>query len=151
MWKNPAPGAIAQIMKTVGRLRVHLAPNRQGRGHVAHVTTHKCKRGSVQKANRKGASGGCYNCLNQIHNRAHANGGHGTHLYGHMNMVVRSRVGAKPQPEPPRQLLNNSNLNIYETIYITRNIVWYVGSADFAKVWTGGEVQGSIPMDFHKF
>jgi hypothetical protein len=130
---------------------VHLAPNRQGRGHVAHVTTRKCKRGSVQKANRKGTSGGSYNHLNQIHNRACANSGRGIHLYGHMNMVVRPGAGAKPQPRVPRQLLNNSNLNIYETIYITSNIVWYVGSMDFAKVWTGGEVRGSIPTDFHKF
>jgi hypothetical protein len=73
MWKNPAPGATAQIVQTVERLRVHLAPNCQGRGHVAHVTTRKCKQGSVQKMNRKGTSGGRYNRLNQIHNHARAN------------------------------------------------------------------------------
>jgi hypothetical protein len=35
--------ATTQIVQTVGRLWVHLAPNHQGRGHVAHVTTRKRK------------------------------------------------------------------------------------------------------------
>jgi hypothetical protein len=38
MCKNPAPGATAQPVRTVGRLRA-LAPNRQGRGHMGHHMT----------------------------------------------------------------------------------------------------------------
>jgi hypothetical protein len=52
MWKNPAPGATAQPVQTVGWLWAHLAPNHQGCGHKGHVTTRKCKTGSVSKANR---------------------------------------------------------------------------------------------------
>jgi hypothetical protein len=70
---------------------------------------------------------------------------------GHMIWYTRPGAGAKPQPGPLRQHLNNSNSNIFKTIYLTSNTMWYVGSADFAKVWTGGEVRGSIPTDSINF
>ena len=70
---------------------------------------------------------------------------------GHMGEYMKSGAGAKPHPGPPRQLLNNSNLNLYKTIHIISNTMWYVGNVDFSKVWTGGEVRGLIPTDFHKF
>jgi hypothetical protein len=38
MCKNPAPGATAQPVRTVGWLHA-LAPNRQGRGHMGHHMT----------------------------------------------------------------------------------------------------------------
>jgi hypothetical protein len=66
---------------------------------------------------------------------------------GHMGEYIKLGAGAKPQPGPPCQLLNNSNLNLYKTTYITRHIIWHVGSADFAKAMHGGEVWGSIPTD----
>jgi hypothetical protein len=47
MSKNPSPGATAQPVRTVGRLRA-LAPNRQGRGHMGHhMTMRVFKKGYV--------------------------------------------------------------------------------------------------------
>jgi hypothetical protein len=50
MWKNPAPGATAQPVRTVGWLWACLAPNRQGYGHKGHhVTAHSPKKGQGSK------------------------------------------------------------------------------------------------------
>jgi hypothetical protein len=43
-------------------------------------------------------------------------------------------AGAKPQPEPQHQYINNSNLKLFKTIHISRHTVWCVGNANFAKV-----------------
>jgi hypothetical protein len=56
-----------------------------------------------------------------------------------MQQCMRPGAGAKPQPGPPRQHTNNSNLNLCETIYITRNMVGHIGNANFAKaIHVGG-------------
>jgi hypothetical protein len=47
---------------------------------------------------------------------------------------MRPGAGAKPQPGPPRQYINNSNLKLFKTIHITRHMVGCIGNVDFAKV-----------------
>jgi hypothetical protein len=80
-------------------------------------------------------SGGNYNYLTHMKNQnTCANRWSWYPQYGHMEIVVRLGAGAKPQPGPPRRPHNKSNLNLCETIYITRHIVGHVGNADFAKV-----------------
>jgi hypothetical protein len=58
---------------------------------------------------------------------------------------MRPGAGAKPQPGPPRQYINNSNLKLFKTIHISRHMVWRVGNANFAKVVLMGGGHGFEP------
>jgi hypothetical protein len=133
------------MVQTVGWLWARLAPNRQGRGRVTHVTARLNKKGQDFKSKWIMTSGGrwLYNRLNQNPKYACAiwcdKGSYGIDIYDR-------GLGLSPSPDP-RANHTQSNLNIYKTIYIIRTHVWYVGSADFAKALHGGEVRGSIPMD----
>jgi hypothetical protein len=58
---------------------------------------------------------------------------------------MRSGAGAKPQLRPSHQYINNSNLTLCETIYITRNMVGHVGNANFVKAIHVGGGHGVEP------
>jgi hypothetical protein len=58
---------------------------------------------------------------------------------------MRPGAGAKPQSGPPRQYINNSNLKLFKTIYISRHTVCCVGNANFAKVALVGGGHGFEP------
>jgi hypothetical protein len=58
---------------------------------------------------------------------------------------MRLGAGAKPQPGPPCQYINNSHLKLFKTIHITRHMVGRIGNADFAKVIHEGGGYGFEP------
>jgi hypothetical protein len=91
MWKNPAPGATAQPVRTVGRLWSQRSP-------CDRALTRKGPRFKERMCNGQVAA--CYNRSNQIQIRARANGGRGTHCMVIWIWSCDRGLGLSPSLEP---------------------------------------------------